>query len=498
MTQTTLAQTLQQAVQAHQGGQLDQAEQLYQQVLRSQPNQSDALHLLGVIAYQRHQHSTALDYIQKAIDQNPDVPTYHHNLANAYRDSGNAELASLHYERAVALKPDYADAWNNYGILCQRANRLDDAERYYRKALSIHPTAQVYSNLGHTLTQLGQLDEAANCYREVIARRANHAEGYSWLGGVLLALSRDEEALKYLHKALEYNPKYADAHNNLGNHFKRQRDYRRAASHYRQAIDSQPDKASYYANLGNIYRETNEPTEALSCYKEALKRDPELAVAKHFIAALENKTPEKASEEYVAKVFDEYADHFDSHLAALEYRTPQILRDMVGEALPGSKNNLRILDLGCGTGLCGPLFSDISSYLAGVDLSPKMVAKTKERGVYDLVTTGDIEEALESTPTPFDLIIAADVFVYIGALERIFQATAERLSPGGWFCFSTEKLSEDSSYVLRSSGRFAHSDDYIISLASKMNFKLHTNQSTTLRLEKNHPITGSLWLYKRV
>src|SRR5205823_1798095 len=111
-------------------------------------------------------------------------------------------------------------------------------------------------------------------------------------------------------------------------------------------------------------------------------------------------------------LFDGYAEKFDEHLTGqLRYRCPELLHEAVARLNPGA--GLNVLDLGCGTGLCGPLFRPLAATLTGVDLSPGMIDKARRRGVYDRLDLEDLVTALRRAPGAVDLLLAADVLVYV-------------------------------------------------------------------------------------
>src|SRR5690606_25849867 len=151
------------------------------------------------------------------------------------------------------------------------------------------------------------------------------------------------------------------------------------------------------------------------------------------LAALRgDPAPESAPAEYVAGLFDQYAEEFDAHLTGeLGYQTPQRLREPF-DGLAGGATGLRVLDLGCGTGLSGLVFRDCAAHLAGVDLSPRMLDKARGRGIYDELHCADLVQALERPGPDWDLMLAADVFVYLGDLGAVLRAAARALRPGGW------------------------------------------------------------------
>ncbi|GMF13764.1 unnamed protein product [Phytophthora lilii] len=236
----------------------------------------------------------------------------------------------------------------------------------------------------------------------------------------------------------------------------------------------------------------------------------------HSLATLEGATTTRtAAPAYVAEVFNELADSFEEKLVAhLEYRVPWQLVEALQKLSPAGfvpkdstmKPDWVVADVGCGTGLCGRLLRP------HVDISPLMIEKTRAEGSYDELQTADIVPFLEScADESLDLIISADVWIYVGALEKVFELSARKLrSSTGWMAFSIELLppsiTKDSEgdanetsvgFRLAPSGRFQHSHEYITSLASRSGFTVAENQDVSVRKESGEPIPGRIYLLQR-
>jgi predicted TPR repeat methyltransferase len=164
---------------------------------------------------------------------------------------------------------------------------------------------------------------------------------------------------------------------------------------------------------------------------------------------------------------------------------------VVGTAPP---DDFAVLDLGCGTGLCAPLFRTWARRLVGVDLAPKMIEQARQRGLYDELILGDVLVPLHQPDSGYDLIIAADVFVYIGNIEAIIKAGKMALSGRGYFAFSTELHHGPEDFVLRTTGRYAQSPQYIERLAVTNGFKILRRKTVMLRKDVGAPIEGDIYV----
>ncbi len=208
---------MQEGLQAHQAGQLPDAEAAYRRVLGLDADHADANHLLGVIAHQIGDHGAAVELIGKAIRHAPSTAAYHCNLGNALHELGRLDEAAASQRQAIALNPDYAKAHNNLANVLLAQGRSIDAVASYQKALSIVPDdAETHVNLGTALHELGRLDEAEASYRKALALNPDYAEAHTSLGNVLKETGRLDDAIASHRKAIALNPDYTEAHYNLG------------------------------------------------------------------------------------------------------------------------------------------------------------------------------------------------------------------------------------------------------------------------------------------
>ena len=153
---------------------------------------------------------------------------------------------------------------------------------------------------------------------------------------------------------------------------------------------------------------------------EIQPHDPEIEYILSSISENEEK-PNHAPKEYLQHLFDEYAPHFDKHLTEfLKYETPKNIAKAITEELGTEKDELTILDLGCGTGLAGNELQPLAKNLIGIDISEKMIEAANQKEIYDKLEVMDINQALKHY-TNNDLIIATDVFTYVGDLTEIFK-----------------------------------------------------------------------------
>jgi len=207
--------------------------------------------------------------------------------------------------------------------------------------------------------------------------------------------------------------------------------------------------------------------------------------------AVRNVTPPLAAPApYVEGLFDDYSAGFDEHLVGvLGYRAHVVLVDN----LPGldARRFGSALDLGCGTGLCGPLVKPHVERLTGVDLAARMLERARALGVYDRLEHAEVVAWLGANRERFDLIVCADVFIYIGDLAPLFAEVGRALAPGGVFCFSAELAARESDdFSLQPSLRYTHSERYLRGLASRNGFSVARLLQAPIRQEQRQAIDG--------
>jgi tetratricopeptide (TPR) repeat protein len=276
----TVAQALAQAVRQHQAGQLEQAERIYRAILQVQPQQVDALHLLGLLAYQVGQHAQARACIGQALRLRPDFAEAHYNLGNVLRDQGQLAEAQTCYRQALRLKPDYAKAHYNLGNVLKAQGQLAEAQACYQQALHLEPVfAEAHYNLGVVLHDQGQLAEAQACYQQALRLKPDLAAAHNNLGHVLHKQGRLTEAQASYQQALRYQPDSIEAHYNLGVVLQEQGQLAEAQASYERALRLKPDLAAAHNNLGHLLQEQEQLEEARACYQQAVRLQPDFVEA---------------------------------------------------------------------------------------------------------------------------------------------------------------------------------------------------------------------------
>lgn len=311
---STIAEALTTAVELHRRGRLQEAESVYRQILASNPDHADALHLLGRIAHQCGRNDLAVEYLERAVGINPTESCFQNTLGEAYRALGRLSEAAGCYERALQLDPELAEAHNNRGLVWILQSRLEEASACFQRAAHLKPDlAEAHSNLGNVWNDLGQLDDAASCYAEALRLRPTYSDALYGLGVVHDKAGRFELAVEHLERAvrihpadsrflyalgstyrklrrlneaaecyqraLQLNPEFAEAQHDLGVVRTLQRRLEEASACLERAVQLKPDLAKARCNLGNVWNYLGQLDKAASCYKAALRIQPAFADA---------------------------------------------------------------------------------------------------------------------------------------------------------------------------------------------------------------------------
>lgn len=278
---------IKQALEHHRAGRLQQAEAIYRDLLAREPNDPDALHLLGVIAHQLGQHKTAVALIERATGVNPNVPDYHNNLGQALSALQRLDAAVAAYEQALALRPDYAETHNNLGMALQEQGKTAEAIAAFERAVIVKPDfCEAYYNLGNALQESGKLTEAIAAYQRAIKLEPDDAEAHNNLGIAFAAQRRMTEAIATFERALVLNPNSAETYNNLGNALMEQGDLAEASAAFQKALTLKPNFTQARYNLGVALREQGKLTEAIINFRQALALKPNLSGAHYHLGVV--------------------------------------------------------------------------------------------------------------------------------------------------------------------------------------------------------------------
>lgn len=398
--------------------------------------------------------------------------------------------------------PDFEQARARFiaGNAAFEAGRFEEAQACFLASLQALPgRPSTLVNLAATRIRLGQPAEALPALEQALAAQPTDAQAWNHRGVALAALARHAEALQAFEQALACGADDAGLHHRRGLALVALDRPEEAQQAWQAALARDEAHVAVWVDLGSLHRDHGQPEQALACLERALALGADDPMLRFQVAALREAqhAPEAPPRQYVEQLFDGYAEHFDTHLVqGLGYRTPQLLAD--GLAHTGVAHFATALDLGCGTGLCAAPLQRWAGQLDGVDLSAAMLDRARTLGRYDRLVHGDVVEHLQGTERRYALVVAADVFVYLGALEHVFAGVLRVLEPGGVFAFSVEAADEacpEPGYVLRATLRYAHAEPYVRALAQAHGLEVCATQRHALRQDHGATITGlCVWL----
>ncbi|MBT9292039.1 class I SAM-dependent DNA methyltransferase [Prosthecodimorpha staleyi] len=274
-----------------------------------------------------------------------------------------------------------------------------------------------------------------------------------------------------------------------------------AADLYAQALEIAPHWVAAWFALGRARAEAGDRDGAAAAFARAAELDPEdrLGAALH-AARLAGTSPAAPPAGYVRALFDGYAEDFDAALVGrLGYRAPAAIAAALAATAPG-RRFAAALDLGCGTGLMAEAVRDRVDRIDGVDLSERMVARALAKGLYDDLAVGDVVEALAArAPGTLDLVLAADVFCYLGDLHPVLAAAARAMAPGGLLAFTVEwdEATGAPGYRLRDSLRYGHGREHVVAGAAAAGLVPVALDAVDLRRDRGETIRGLLAVLAR-
>ncbi|WP_338720283.1 methyltransferase [Devosia sp. XK-2] len=281
-----------------------------------------------------------------------------------------------------------------------------------------------------------------------------------------------------------------------------QGDHAAAAELMDQALELVPDWAAGWDMVGSFHEKSGNVSGAIAAWRrlEALDDDGVFGARLKLAAHDAGPAGEGTAIGYVEALFDQYAPQFeDSLVGKLGYRVPDLLMDLVSEEMErlGLEGFEHALDLGCGTGLMGERVRAKVAHLEGVDISAAMIAETARKGIYDRLQKAELVATLNARRADVDLVTAADVLIYCGALQPVLAALMPALKPGGLVAFSLEAHDGDEALFLRPSLRYAHGIAATREALVAAGLEVLRYETAVLRFDRGAPITGILVVARR-
>jgi predicted TPR repeat methyltransferase len=387
------------------------------------------------------------------------------------------------------------------GLDSLKAGRLDDAERHFVASLAQVPgRVSTLVNLAAVRLGLGRSAEALATADEVLTAEPANADALLHRATALGQLRRFDEARVGFERLVALDARHAVGWLRLAQVLHDQDRHDQALGAYARTLALDPAQPDAWLRRGDLLREAGRLDEAADAFRASLRHGGEPALVGYYLAAVTGEPlPGGTPATYVRRLFDDYAADFDQHLVGtLGYQAPERLAQRLAVHAPFAS----ALDLGCGTGLCGPRLRPMTKRLVGVDLSGEMLAKARSLGAYDELLQAEIVEHLHDAAargSMHDLVVAADVFIYVGELAGVFAGVEAVTRPGAILAFSVEPDDEPSSPGVRllPSLRYAHAPGYLRALAAQHGFEVIAMDREPIRVEQARPIDGLYVVLKR-
>lgn len=404
---------------------------------------------------QRQAYREAVSCLSSSIANGVDSDRLKVNLAVCRLNLGQSSEAISLAREVVDHEPALPSGWNVLGRALLERGEAEEAEKVLRAGLQLHPDHPALTlHLGHAIKAQGQTDEAMASYRSFSVSQQR------WIAETDAMVQRGQ--------------------------------FGQAESRYRQLLSAQPGNATALGGLGRLLLRLGKIDAAIDVLNEATRLDPEEPSHRHFLKAARNQPDDRAEPDYVRSLFDAYADDFDATLTgSLEYQVPQKMADLLRSSRVPQGN---LLDLGCGTGLLARALGPESWLVDGVDLSEQMLERARIGGMYRNLHLSEIRSFLTRSDQTWSVIVAADVLIYLGAVDDLLPLLSRRLTRPGWFLFSIESTQSADWMLHPASGRYRHSRSYLESSLLRNGFRSPVWVETTIRREYGKAIEGAIGL----
>jgi predicted TPR repeat methyltransferase/Flp pilus assembly protein TadD len=468
--------------------------------LGDNPAQVTMLRRLGLALWRDGQIADAAAVLDAAVSLQPTDPRLLAELGAVLFAAGRKAEALQALQRSTSLDAMQLQTWINLACLYQDMGSVEQSEDAFRAALMLDASSvQALAGLGLLLAEQQRNREAVHLLAAAVAYGMDDPAVYACLGQTCFVVGEFSMACDAFAKAM----------GTLANHPPIVRKYAEArlvAGLVSGSLDAAMKATAEIigndtAELDDICRRAFQtlcvygPAEAALRLGEALLvSSPQDAIVTYHMDALRGRPHVRTPDAYLKECFDRFAPKFEHQLVSvLGYRIPELACALLAKSGQGF---VSALDLGCGTGLAAPLLKSLGvGELVGVDISPRMLDKARERRLYSRLIEAELLTYLSGSHETFDLVVGLDVVVYFGDLSELFTAVARRMASGGIFAFSYE-TSAVGGYCLLPTGRFAHGPSYIEQVAGEEFIRVKRKQ-TTVRLEAGHPVLGDIVLLRR-
>ena len=471
----------------------------YLKVEQEEPAREDILLYIASCYDALGQKEFAARYYKKILKYNKKSDVAAADLAILYYEENETAAAEKYAKYAIKCNSQNVQALSLFGNIYYRQHKLDKALQYYLQALDVQRDYYTANyNAASIYFELKDYNTAYFYAKKTYQANPQNDEVKQLLGNICTELGKNSEAMQLFSDLYAKNPEDFWLCNQLSQVCQQEGEYDAALDLGWHAVLLSGGENSQQINFGYLLYETaveNNSEKVRQYAKDWLKKYPKNPLVQHMSAAICNSGDTgQMSSSYVREIFDAFAEDFEEVLGDLDYAVPgQMAKVMETLAENVKLPKLKILDAGCGTGLCSVYLKKYAKFrgLDGVDISQKMLDVARKKKVYTHLYQKDLMEFLQDHENEYDLINAADVFTYFGALNNLFALLFTSLKPDGRVLFSiSENSLNDQDYFLHLSGRFLHSRKYVESLLTKQGFLIEKMNRTKLRNEGEKEVFG--------
>ena len=391
------------------------------------------------------------------------------------------------------------DRWLKQGNKYYLNGRYEQALKYYQKILKKYPYhISALCNQGNIFLLKKNYRAALIDAKKIITKFPGQECGWSLYGKIHLETENFEDAQTAFNKAISIAPHDFWNWNYLSQALQKNGHEKEALEAAYRAVELSKGEDFQHLNLSYaIYEISSEKGKDIvlpivSKWQKKYSKNP---IVEQSVASLfHDRNHISCDPVYIEKVFDNFASEFDEILSSLSYSSPQRIAEIIKKNMCiDSTYKYKILDLGCGTGLCGKAIDSLfkKRELCGIDLSTFMLAEARHKGVYNHLEKAEIKEYLSTAKTLYNIVISADVLTYFGQLEDMFLGVFSILLEGGFFVFSiTQNIEDEQDFFLHASGRFSHTKKYIETTLKNSGFHNIIFEDSFLRKEGEKDVLG--------
>ncbi|MEE6207261.1 MAG: tetratricopeptide repeat protein [Alphaproteobacteria bacterium] len=442
----------------------------------------------------------AVEFYNEALKINKNSESAMLNLSTIYYELKDYEKAISYANRVLKLNENNIAAWQNLANIAFCNADYQKALEYYQKMYDYNNNSYIAMiNIANTYYYLGKYVLALDFAKKSLVKHPSSITAHLLAANTLNAMGRYEKAIDMYLQAFELDNSKIDILNSLSDAYHSANDWENSLLFAWRYLKNVPEKTNaMQLNFGYLLYECyseKSPELAKKFAEKWLKFFPNNKIVEHMGNAITNTAVIQSSDaEFIKETFNSFAPDFEKTLADLDYQAPALIETALQNTLkPSIFTKYHILDLGCGTGLCGERLKKYASFkgLIGVDLAENMLEIARNKKIYSELICDDICHYLENSIIFFDVIVASDVLTYFGDLTKPFVRVSRSLAPNGYFIFTfTENDINKNDFFLAPSSRFVHLPTYIERVMKSSGLRPVSFEPQILRNEAENPVYG--------